>query len=173
MKNKLKCVLFFDRMLTPMIIPFVYWILLLISILIGLTILFDGGIIDFILGLFFIIASVVVLRVLCELVIVLFKISGNLEKILIDKNIMPDDVDTTALIKKAMEKKAELAEKRAKAAEEKVQEVKEKGEEVAEKAADAVKEQAKAAEESVKETTEKAADAMKEQAEAVEKSVKD
>ncbi|MCL1078263.1 DUF4282 domain-containing protein [Parashewanella spongiae] len=74
-------ILFFDSMLTPKIITFVYWIMLIGSVISGLTTMFSsfGG--GFISGLGIIIFGVIGARIWCELLIVLFKIHENLQKI--------------------------------------------------------------------------------------------
>ncbi|MBO1518719.1 DUF4282 domain-containing protein [Oceanisphaera pacifica] len=76
---------FFDAMLTPKIITVVYWILLLSAVISGLGSMFTGyngftfG--GFLTGLLIAAAGAVFARIWCELMIVLFKINGNLQKI--------------------------------------------------------------------------------------------
>lgn len=72
---------FFDSMLTPKIITFVYWIMLLGTLVSGLTTMFTqyGG--GFLMGLLIIVGGAVTTRIWCELLIVLFKIHENLQKI--------------------------------------------------------------------------------------------
>lgn len=74
-------IFFFDSMLTPKIITFVYWLLLLAAVVSGLATMFQsyGG--GFLYGLGVIIGGVVGARIWCELLIVLFKIHENLHKI--------------------------------------------------------------------------------------------
>lgn len=77
----MKDVFFFDSMLTPKIITFVYWLMLLGSLLSGLGTMFadyGGGILA---GLGIIIGGAIASRIWCELMIVLFKIHANLQKI--------------------------------------------------------------------------------------------
>lgn len=72
---------FFDSMLTPKIITFVYWIMLLGTLVSGLTTMFTeygGGVL---MGLLIIVGGAVTTRIWCELLIVLFKIHENLQKI--------------------------------------------------------------------------------------------
>lgn len=68
-------------MLTPKIITFVYWLLLLGSLLSGLGSMFTeyGG--GFFAGLGIIVFGAIGARIWCELLIVLFKIHENLQKI--------------------------------------------------------------------------------------------
>ncbi|OEE57476.1 hypothetical protein A1OO_16000 [Enterovibrio norvegicus FF-33] len=81
----MKDVFFFDSMLTPKIITVVYWLLLLASVVSGITAMFSGyngmtaG--SFFSGLAIIVGGAVASRIWCELLIVLFKIHENLKKI--------------------------------------------------------------------------------------------
>ncbi|WP_445945386.1 DUF4282 domain-containing protein [Shewanella sp.] len=77
----MKDIFFFDLMLTPKIITFVYWLLLLASLISGVGTIFSqfgGGLFA---GLGIIIAGAIGARIWCELLIVLFKIHENLQKI--------------------------------------------------------------------------------------------
>jgi len=77
----MKDAFFFDSMLTPKIITFVYWLLLLGSVVSGIGAMFTeygGGIFA---GLGIIIFGAIGARIWCELLIVLFKIHENLQKI--------------------------------------------------------------------------------------------
>ncbi|MCC5824717.1 MULTISPECIES: DUF4282 domain-containing protein [Alkalimonas] len=71
-------VLFFDSMLTPKIITFVYWLLLLGVALSGLGTMFTTS---FFAGLGILIFGAIGVRIWCELLIVLFKIHENLRKL--------------------------------------------------------------------------------------------
>ena len=73
-------VLFFDSMLTPKIITFVYWLLLLAVVISGLGAMFTayGG---FWQGLGILVFGSIGVRIWCELLIVLFKIHENLKKL--------------------------------------------------------------------------------------------
>jgi len=77
----MKDIFFFDSMLTPKIITFVYWLLLLGSVVSGVTTMFVGYDASFIYGLFIIVSGCIGARIWCELLIVLFKIHSNLQKI--------------------------------------------------------------------------------------------
>lgn len=76
-KEIIKSVFNFDNMLTPKIITFVYWLLLLSTFGTGLMILFSGKILSTLAV--WVIGGIGV-RIWCELLIVLFKINGNLQK---------------------------------------------------------------------------------------------
>lgn len=77
----MKDLLFFDKMVTPKIINFVYWLMLASSIVTGLGTMFShyGG--GFIAGVIILISGAIGARIFCELLIVLFKINENLQKI--------------------------------------------------------------------------------------------
>ena len=86
----MKGILFFDNMLTPKIITFVYWLLLLVAVVSGIGAMFTGysGVTfgSFIMGIGIAIAGAVGARIWCELLIVLFKINENIKKIA-DKDV--------------------------------------------------------------------------------------
>lgn len=73
-----KSVLFFDNMLTPKIITFVYWLLLIGCVIGGLVAMFTTS---FLAGLFGIIGGLLFARIWCELLIVLFKMNDALQAI--------------------------------------------------------------------------------------------
>ena len=73
-------VLFFDSMLTPKIITFVYWLLLFAVLVSGLGAMFTAyG--SFWQGLGILVFGSIGVRIWCELLIVLFKIHENLKKL--------------------------------------------------------------------------------------------
>jgi len=76
----MKDLLFFEKMVTPKVINIVYWFMLTSAILTGLAVMFSqhGG--GFLSGVFILISGVVGARIFCELLIVLFKINENLQK---------------------------------------------------------------------------------------------
>ncbi|MGO1295747.1 MAG: DUF4282 domain-containing protein [Vibrio sp.] len=77
----MKDIFFFNSMLTPKIITFIYWLMLLTSLVSGLGMMFTayGG--GFLSGLGIIIGGAIGARIWCELLMVLFKIHENLQKI--------------------------------------------------------------------------------------------
>lgn len=76
----MKNLFFFDAMLTPKIITFVYWLMLLGVVVSGLTMMFSNyG--SFLGGLGTLIGGAIGARIWCELMIVLFKINENLQKV--------------------------------------------------------------------------------------------
>jgi hypothetical protein len=78
-------VFFFDAMLTPKIITFVYWLLLLLAVVSGLGSMFGGygGVTfaKFLMGFGVMVGGAVGARIWCELLIVLFKIHENIKKV--------------------------------------------------------------------------------------------
>ena len=76
----MKDLLFFEKMVTPKVINVVYWFMLASAIFSALAMMFSqyGG--GFLPGLFILISGVVGARIFCELLIVLFKINENLQK---------------------------------------------------------------------------------------------
>ena len=78
--------LFFDAMLTPKFITFIYWIGLIGVVFSGLGSIFYMGF-QFVTfkgllwGLFITVCGAIAVRVWCELMIVLFKINENVQRI--------------------------------------------------------------------------------------------
>jgi len=70
-----KDLLTLNKFITPVIMTVVYWILMVIAIVASLAMLFSGAVIQGILAL---ILAPIYVRVLCELMILLFKIHGVL-----------------------------------------------------------------------------------------------
>ncbi len=81
----MKDVLFFDNMLTPKIITFVYWILLFAAVVAGLGSMFGGfggfSIGRFFMGLLYAVGGAIAARIWCELLIVLFKMNEALQEL--------------------------------------------------------------------------------------------
>lgn len=79
-----KEVLFFNSMLTPKIITVIYWIMLLGSLIWGLSSMFGGyggfSFEKFIMGLVYVMGGAVASRIWCELMIVLFKMNEALQE---------------------------------------------------------------------------------------------
>ena len=73
----MKDLFFFDKMLTPKIIVFVYWLMLLSAIASGLGIMFAGD--SFFGGLGAAIGGIIGARIICELLIVMFKMNEALQ----------------------------------------------------------------------------------------------
>ena len=77
----MKDLLFFEKMITPKIINVVYWLMLAGTVITGLGAMFShyGG--GFLAGVFILISGAIGARIFCELLIVLFKINENMQKI--------------------------------------------------------------------------------------------
>ena len=75
--------LFFDTMLTPKVITFVFWLMLLVFAVMGLGVIFGGGLtfVKFLTGLLTIAGGSVGARISCEILIVMFKIHENIKKL--------------------------------------------------------------------------------------------
>lgn len=79
-------VFFFDAMLTPKFITVIYWIGLVGVVISGLGSIFYMGFQyvtfgGFVKGLILTVLGAIAVRIWCELIIVLFKINENLQKI--------------------------------------------------------------------------------------------
>ena len=77
-------ILFFDKMITPKIITFIYWVMLVVVVFSGLGWMFAGQggfFVRFLAGLFGAVSGAIAVRIWCELLIVLFKMNEALQKI--------------------------------------------------------------------------------------------
>jgi len=79
-ENLFNKLLNFDSMITPSIIKIVYYILVVLVILTGVATLFQGGYFT-VVGLLYIVLGPLVVRIYCELMIVMFKVNDNLKEI--------------------------------------------------------------------------------------------
>jgi hypothetical protein len=78
-----RSVFFFDSMVTPKIITFVYWLLLVAALIGGLGSMFAfRGVtfVSFMTGIGIIIGGALLARIWCELLMVLFKINEHTRK---------------------------------------------------------------------------------------------
>ena len=81
-----RSIFFFETMLTPKVITFVYWMLLFVVVISGFALMFGFGMYgfnfsSFIKGLLMIVVGSAMVRIWCELLIVLFKINESVQKI--------------------------------------------------------------------------------------------
>lgn len=81
LRNFMKNIFLFDAMLTPKIITFVYWVLLLACVIGGVSTMFNSYSGGFLTGFGILVGGAIGARIWCELMIVLFKIHENLQKI--------------------------------------------------------------------------------------------
>lgn len=77
----MKSIFTFDTMLTTKIITFVYWLLLLGVVINALNTMFGGYYNNFLGGIGILVGGAIGARISCELMIVLFKINDNLQKV--------------------------------------------------------------------------------------------
>ena len=70
-------IFFFDNMVTPKVITFVYWLMLLGAVIAGIAVWTAVG--YFSLGLMVLVGAVIGARIWCELLIVLFKMNEALQ----------------------------------------------------------------------------------------------
>jgi hypothetical protein len=81
-----RSIFFFETMLTPRVITFVYWMLLFVVVTSGFALMLGFGmygfnLASFIKGFLMIVVGSAMVRIWCELLIVLFKINENVQKI--------------------------------------------------------------------------------------------
>lgn len=74
----IKDLLYFDHLIMPRVLTFIYWIVIAIVILTGFSTMFT---ISFFSGLIAIITGLIFTRIIFELIIVIFSINQNLEKL--------------------------------------------------------------------------------------------
>lgn len=78
MKFNLQDLLFFKKFITPSVLTFIFWILVIFSVLGGVFAIISG---NFIQGLLVAIGAPIYLRISFELIAVIFNINSNLQKI--------------------------------------------------------------------------------------------
>ncbi|HKS58796.1 MAG TPA: DUF4282 domain-containing protein [Steroidobacteraceae bacterium] len=83
-------VLYFDSMLTPKVVTLVYWLLLLAALIAGLGSMFYTGFQYMSFGTFFraliiTLGGAIGARIWCELMIVLFKLNENMQRLVNQK----------------------------------------------------------------------------------------
>lgn len=66
--------LFFDKMVMPKVITFVYWLALIACVIAGLVTMLNS----FLTGLGILVGGAIAARLYCELIVVLFKINESL-----------------------------------------------------------------------------------------------
>lgn len=94
----LRNVLFFDTMLTPKVITIVYWLLLAACVIAGLGSLLYTGFQYMSFGAFMRAVAItaggaIAVRIWCELMIVLFKLNENVQRLVVAPGqVRPDSV---------------------------------------------------------------------------------
>jgi len=71
----------FDKMIAPVIIQVVFWVGVVVVVLTGLVQLFTGGFLGVITGLLTIVIGPLIVRLYCEIIIIVFKINDTLHEI--------------------------------------------------------------------------------------------
>ena len=102
-------VLFFNEMLTPSLIRVAYWLCLVGVAWNGLAHMFSGGFSNFIEGIAFIATGAILARVAAELVILLFKLNENMEKVASNTEAKAESARITKTTKKATKKVSKKA----------------------------------------------------------------
>lgn len=62
----------FQKMITPIVIQIIFWILVAVVVIAGVVSLFQGGI-QVLFGLLTIVIGPIIVRIYCELIIILFR----------------------------------------------------------------------------------------------------
>lgn len=70
--------LFLDKMLTPKVITFIYWLMLAGVVIGGLIYMFSQ---NFLIGLIALVCGLIAVRIWCELAIIFFKMNEALQAI--------------------------------------------------------------------------------------------
>lgn len=102
-------VLFFNEMLTPSLIRIAYWLCLVGVVWNGLGHMFSGGFSNFVEGIALIATGAILARVAAELVILLFKLNENMEKVAMNTNAKGESVRVTKTAKKVSKKVSKKA----------------------------------------------------------------
>jgi len=97
-------ILFFDDMLTPSLIRTAYWLGLIAVVWTGLGHIFTNGFFGIFEGVIYIAIGVIVLRVVAELVMLLFKLHENLEQVAENTKFAKSDVKPPKAAKRVTKK---------------------------------------------------------------------
>ncbi len=71
----------FEKMIAPVIIQVIFWVAAVVVVLGGIVTLFSGGFSGFLEGLLIIIIGPFIVRIYCELLIVVFRIYDHIREI--------------------------------------------------------------------------------------------
>jgi hypothetical protein len=71
----------FRKMITPIIIQIVFWIGVVATVVVGIGIMFYGNFGAFLVGLMYVVIGPLMVRIYCELIILLFRIYDVLNDI--------------------------------------------------------------------------------------------
>lgn len=89
-------ILFFDEMLTPSLIRTAYWLGLISLVWTGLGHIFTNGFWGIFEGFIYIAMGVIVLRVIAELVMLLFKLNDNMQEVALNTKVGTKNANTVA-----------------------------------------------------------------------------
>jgi hypothetical protein len=101
--------LFLNEMLTPSLIRIAYWLCLVAVAWNGLGHMFSGGFSNFIEGIAYIATGAILARVAAELVILLFKLNENMEKVANNTEPKAESAHISKSTKKASKKVSKKA----------------------------------------------------------------
>lgn len=99
-------VLYFDDMLTPQLIRWVYWLSLLVVFVVGIKRMFSGGLGYFVSGIMYIAIGMLCARIISELVILLFKMNDRIAQVAKNTSTSSAPSRNKATSKKVVSKKA-------------------------------------------------------------------
>jgi hypothetical protein len=71
----------FETMITPILIQIIFWIAVIVSVILGILSIVNGGENSVAIGLAFIILGPIVARIYAEILIVIFRINDHLRHI--------------------------------------------------------------------------------------------
>jgi hypothetical protein len=98
--------LFFNEMLTPSVIRLAYWLCLLAILWTGLGRIFTGGLSGLLGGVAYIAIGAILARMGAELIILLFKLNENIEKVVDNTLPVSASIAVGEVAEKASKKKA-------------------------------------------------------------------
>ena len=105
-------ILYFDEMLTPSLIRTAYWLGLIAVVYTGVAHLTSNGFLGIFEAVIYVVTGVIVLRVLAELVMLLFKLQDSMQQVA--SNTKPSKPTTSKKVaKKSTKKVAKKASKKA------------------------------------------------------------
>lgn len=106
-------ILFFDEMLTPRLIRTAYWLGLIAVVWTGLGHFFTNGFFGIFEALIYVVMGVIVLRVISELVMLLFKLNENMQAVA--ENTKQSGAAKPKVVKKTAKKASKKVAKKASA----------------------------------------------------------
>ena len=105
-------ILYFDEMLTPSLIRTAYWLGLIAVVYTGVAHLTSNGFLGIFEAVIYVVTGVIVLRVLAELVMLLFKLQDSMQQVASNTK-SPKPTTSKKVAKKSTKKVAKKASKKA------------------------------------------------------------